>query len=57
MVAVGRDHAIMRLTGRDNAGGDRFLPDVQVHKSADFSCLIQFCAALFHAADQNHLMI
>jgi hypothetical protein len=50
MVAIRSDHAIPFFTGRDQTRGDGLLPDIQVHKTADLSGLIQFSAALFHAA-------
>ena len=57
MVTVGGDDPVLRLAGGDQAGADGFLPDIQVHETADLAGLVQLGPAFFQAADQHHLVI
>ena len=57
VVAVGGDDAVLRAAQRDQAGGDRLLPDVQVQEAADFALLVKLGGRFFQPPDQNHLII
>ena len=54
MIAIRRDEVIVGPSGRDRAGHDRLLPDVEVTKAADLLRLILLARALFEAADEQH---
>ena len=54
VIAIRRNDVIIRPGGRDRAGDDRFLSDIEMTKSADFLRLILLARALFKAADQQH---
>jgi len=41
VIAVSGNDVIVRPAGRYQAGADRLLPDVEVQKTTNFSCLIQ----------------
>ena len=57
MVTVGSDDPVLRLAGGDQPGANGFLPDIQVHESADLPGLVQLGPAFFQPADQHHLII
>ncbi len=57
MVAVGGDDPVLRLPGGDQPGADGFLPDIQVHETADLALLVQLRPAFFHAADEHHFIV
>jgi 2-methylisocitrate lyase-like PEP mutase family enzyme len=57
VVAVGRDHAILRLARCHQAGADGFLADIQMQETADLTLLVKFRRALFYPADQDHLVV
>ncbi len=57
VVAVGRDHPILRLARRQQPGADGFLADVQVQEAADLALLVQLGRPLLDAADQYHLVV
>ena len=55
MIAVGGDEVIVCATQGNRADSYSFLSDVEVEKSAYFSCLVVFQARLFESPDPNHL--
>ena len=57
VIAVSRDDAVLRLAGRDQAGADRLLADIQVQKTANLALLVKLGGLLFELADQHHLVI
>jgi len=54
MIPIGRDDVVVGTEQRDDAGGDGFLPDVQVAEAADATDGIHLGAALLEAALQQH---
>ena len=57
MVTISSDHAVTRFTRRDQTRANGFLPDIQVHETADLASLVQLRATFLDAADEHHLVI
>ena len=54
VIAISRDHVVVGAKHRHHAGGDRFLPDVEVAEAADLAECVSLGAALLEAALQQH---
>ncbi len=57
VVAVGGEQVIVRPHGGVGADGDRFLSDVEVEETADFSPRIGPSRLFFEATDRGHLAV
>jgi hypothetical protein len=51
VVTIGSDNAILGFTGSYQAGADRFLADVKVQETTNFSLLVELGRAFFYAPD------
>ena len=56
VVAVAREHVVVRSQRRERADGDRLLPDVEVAEAADLAERVSLGRLLLEAADENHLV-
>src|SRR6516225_8322526 len=57
MLAVGREHVVLVIKGRNCADRDRLFAGIEMAKPGDLAARIHFSGLLLEASDQKHTAI